>query len=325
MTQSENSSVRTVFESVDDRTKYIFENIDKFNLYTREDTGTKDAYKYTIAEQNFVTSTLIDSSKVIINNSLFSTPILHAIDEIFTEFFNLNPPFITRYRENIEKYYKLTVLNHTEYTYGSRWAEFNQLDNIIKILLKRPDSKRAVVAIYTPYDTADSRTDVPCTLLYNFILRDSKLHMYIAFRSHDLYAGYKTDYVLSSFVLRYIARMVELLGHFQVTPGQIHMHDASLHYYPNAVKNSPENILKNFTNRNAIFEPFTNTQYSSAKEMLQDMLTLRLSEEASYAYSYQHALSLIESIKDIYLKDIAKYLYNIQAKEKLIYSSGLNL
>jgi thymidylate synthase len=316
---------KTVFKSVDERTKYIFKNLDIFKTYTREEVGTGDTYKYTIAEQNFVNSVILDSSRVIINNTVFFTPMLHAIDEIFTQFFNLNPPFITRYKNNIEKYYKLTVLNHIEYTYGSRWAEYNQFDNIIKILLKRPDSKRGVIAIYTPYDTADSRIDVPCTLFYNFILRDSELDMYVSFRSHDLYAGYKTDYVLSKFVLNYIARMLELLGHFLVRPGKIYFHEASLHYYPKAVKNSPEQILKNFTGNDTMFQPFTETQYLSSKELLQDMLNLKLSEEASYAKSFSRSQELIESIQDSYLRDIAKYLYNLQSQEKLLYGSKLNL
>ncbi|MEM0143833.1 MAG: hypothetical protein QXL94_07830, partial [Candidatus Parvarchaeum sp.] len=113
--------MQTKFASVDDRTRYIFENIGDFKIYTRFAVGTHDEYKKTIAEQTFVDSVIIDPSKVILNNKLFQTPILHSIDEIFTQFFNMNPPFIVRYRNNIEKYYKLTLLNHVEYTYGSRW------------------------------------------------------------------------------------------------------------------------------------------------------------------------------------------------------------
>jgi thymidylate synthase len=308
--------MKTIYSSIDERTRDIFENINEFKIYTRKTTGTGDEYKKVIAEKNFITSEIIDASKVILNNSVFNTPYLHIIDEIFTQFFNMNPPFITRYKSDISKYYKLTLLNKIEYVYGSRWTEFLQLDNIIKILSKRPDSKRAIIAIYAPYDTSESRTDVPCTLLYNFLIRDSKLHMYVAFRSHDLYAGYRTDYILSSFVLHYITKMLNLLN-LNIETGSIIFYESSLHYYPNLIKNSTEKILNSFTNENKIFKPFVNTPYSSPQDIINEMNTLRLSEEASYAMNFDRADTLINEIQDKYLKDMAIYLRELNYKKSL--------
>ncbi len=309
------------FESVDERTKYIFKNIESFKIYSRNEVGSGDDYKKLIAEQTFVYSTITDSSRVILNNNIFKTPKLHSIDEIFTQFYNLNPPFILRYKKDINDYYKLTTLRHTEYVYGSRWNEFNQFDNVINILTDRLDSKRAVVAIYTPYDTINDRNDVPCTLLYHFLIRNDKLNMFVAFRSHDLFAGYKTDYVLSSFVLHFLAKILSLKKEISIIPGEIYFYESSLHYYPFRVKKSFDEMLNSFNNNNFIFQPFTNTDYKNVDEMNDDLKYLKLSEEAAYSGAFDTSREFIARIKDLELQDIAKYLYNLNIK---IHNANIN-
>jgi thymidylate synthase len=302
------------YESLDERTKDIFENISNFITYNREQSGTGDAYKNSIAEITSVYSVITNSDKVILNNNIFKTPKLHSINEIFTQFFNLNPPFILRYKKSINDYYKLTILGHTEYVGGSRWNEFNQFDNIINILSDRLDSKRAVISIYMPYDTVNIRNDVPCALLYHFIVRNNKLNMFVAFRSHDLFAGYRTDYVLSSFVLHFLAKILSVVKGINIVPGEISVYETSLHYYPLRVKTPIHEVAKNFNNNNFIFRPFTDTDYKIVDEINNDLKYLKLSEEAAYSGAFDTSLEFINRIKDSELTDIAKYLYNLNIK-----------
>tara|TARA_Y100000310_G_scaffold310830_1_gene356475 strand:- start:2015 stop:3004 length:990 start_codon:yes stop_codon:yes gene_type:complete len=68
-----------------------------------------------------------------------------------------------------------------------------QWDYIINELQEDSDSRRAVLHIRTPYDSALAKLDVPCTLTLQFFIRDEKLHMVTNMRSSDLILGIAYD------------------------------------------------------------------------------------------------------------------------------------
>lgn len=85
--------------------------------------------------------------------------------EILSEFLNLNPPIMYKYKpELFSQHYDLLDDGRMQYTYSNRFQEFNQFVNIYNKLKDNPNSKRAVIDIYTPYDTAPDRADVPCVI-----------------------------------------------------------------------------------------------------------------------------------------------------------------
>ena len=303
------------FASIDDRLAYILQE-SHFTRYTRDKSGTGDDYKSQIAEQTYVEAVIDDPKRVILNYRAFETPMFASLDEIFTQFYSMNPPLSYYYNHNLEKYYKLTLLNRTEYTYGVRWMEFRQLENLLKLFIERPDTKRGVVSIYTPYDTEPTRKDVPCTLLYSFLQRHHKLNMFIVFRSHDLAWGFKTDYVLASFTLQFLAKALSLLTHTTIFPGAIRTTDISLHYYPTKLAN-PLSIVESRYSTKHVLDVFTNTPYGEFSEMLEDLRVLKGVEETARAKNIPYAREMLGKLKDPALCDFGRAFINLNAKERL--------
>jgi thymidylate synthase len=57
-----------------------------------------------------------------------------------------------------------------------------------------PDTRQAVVIIHNPiYDWSTRSKDLPCTLAFQFLLRDKKLDMIATMRSQDAWWGFVYD------------------------------------------------------------------------------------------------------------------------------------
>lgn len=122
--------------------------------------------------------------------------------------------------------------------YGFRWREwfgFDQIDAVLQLLRKEPDSRRAVIAMWSPNgDTimADGGVgginckDVPCNTHLYFKVRQDKLHMTVCNRSNDMIWGaYGANAVHMSMLQEYMANK---LG---VGVGIMRQMSDSLHIY----------------------------------------------------------------------------------------------
>lgn len=97
------------------------------------------------------------------------------------------------------------------YSYGERIFAFsqekiNQIDNfVIPLLKKDPESRRAVVVLWSP--ERDNQLDLkvaPGLITIDFKLREGKLHMVAIVRSNDIFVGWPANvyqlYVLGNYV-----------------------------------------------------------------------------------------------------------------------------
>lgn len=64
---------------------------------------------------------------------------------------------------------------------------------IVEILKKDPDSRRAVVPIYGKEDAGLDSKDIPCTIGFQFLIRNNKLDMIVNMRSNDIFLGFPYD------------------------------------------------------------------------------------------------------------------------------------
>lgn len=110
--------------------------------------------------------------------------------------------------------------------YGPRTARYEQFAMVERRLKSDQFSRQAVVTIWQPeFDTLDEKRDYPCTLLYHFMIRGSKLIMETVMRSNDVILGLGYDAFQHS---RVQIAMASCLG---IEPGEYRHHAMSLHLY----------------------------------------------------------------------------------------------
>jgi len=102
----------------------------------------------------------------------------------------------------------------------------DQLQAAIDKLKEDPDSRQAICTIFSGQMDYVKTKDVPCTISYQFLLRDNKLELIANMRSNDVILGLSTDAFNFSVIQELVASElddVELGTYFHV--------DGSLHIY----------------------------------------------------------------------------------------------
>ncbi|WP_205719564.1 thymidylate synthase [Actinomadura geliboluensis] len=112
--------------------------------------------------------------------------------------------------------------------YGPRlraWAGIDQFDQVRRLLLDDPDTRRAVLTIFDPArDLADER-DIPCTLGHRFYLREGVLHMVTSMRSQDVWRGLPYDMFAATVLLELMAGWVGArAGRWQHQVDSLHLY-----------------------------------------------------------------------------------------------------
>lgn len=98
------------------------------------------------------------------------------------------------------------VTNNSAYGYIMQEKfGFDQIEKIIELLKKDPDSRRAVININTPNERVIETKDEPCTIALQFYIRDRKLHATGIMRSNDIYLGFPYDIAFFTELQKYIA------------------------------------------------------------------------------------------------------------------------
>lgn len=216
------------FQDLNAATRYFANELVQQGGVDSTNAANKDRYKNSIGgelTQQFFT--IEQPTRVVGTHQNHKGHKWWMYGEILSELLNLDPPIMYRYKpELFSKHYDLLADGRMQYEYGNRFVEFNQFVNLHNRLKENPNSKRAVIQIFTPYDTAPDRQDVPCTLGYNFLHRDGKLDMTVFMRSWDFFGGLKTyDPALSSFIQQSLCSWLDF------KPGTLSFYANSLHYY----------------------------------------------------------------------------------------------
>lgn len=102
---------------------------------------------------------------------------------------------------------------------------YSQLENAIEHLVRDPDTRRAVVAIYDACnDSGYNGKDMPCNTMLFFKLRHGQLSLTVANRSNDLLLGaYGVNKTQFSLVLQYVAaRLGVSLGSMRQVSDSLH-------------------------------------------------------------------------------------------------------
>lgn len=109
-------------------------------------------------------------------------------------------------------------------------SSVNQIDEVVNKLKKDPDSRQAVVAIYSKEDLIGAGgLNTPCTMTLQFLLRGGNLHTIVNMRSSDVVKGLTYDVFVFTMVQEYVARQLQVpLGHYYHNAGSLHLYETDL-------------------------------------------------------------------------------------------------
>lgn len=115
--------------------------------------------------------------------------------------------------------------------------EYGDLDDLVTVLAKEPLTRQAFLPLWFPEDlkaiTKNER--VPCTLGYQFIMRESQLHIVYYIRSCDFVRHFRDDVYMAVRLLLWVLKQCRLAAPENrwdlVIPGTFTMHITSLHIF----------------------------------------------------------------------------------------------
>lgn len=99
-----------------------------------------------------------------------------------------------------------------DYTYSERINYCHQLDNAIAALKDDIHSRRAMIMIFKPEDTQESSgfaTRIPCSIDYQFLIRNNKLMVLYHIRSNDYFKHFAIDIWLANAMQEYIVEQLK--------------------------------------------------------------------------------------------------------------------
>lgn len=100
----------------------------------------------------------------------------------------------------------------------------SQLDRIVQLLQRKPDTRQAVVQVYSSSDLGNK--DVPCTCVLQFMARGDRLHMMTTMRSNDAYLGLPHDIFAFTLLQEVVARTIgHDLGDYYHAIGSLHLYE----------------------------------------------------------------------------------------------------
>ena len=95
------------------------------------------------------------------------------------------------------------------YTYPERM--YNRVDAVIRELKEHPGTRQAIIDVYRgdlDIPNWGGTARIPCTMYYQFLLRDEKLNMIYTIRSNDLLEHFCYDLALAGGLQEYVAHQV---------------------------------------------------------------------------------------------------------------------
>lgn len=112
--------------------------------------------------------------------------------------------------------------------YGPRLmgsGDNDQITTIISLLQEKPETRQAVIQLFDRSDLASRVSDLPCTCVLQFFLRDNRLDAVVYMRSNDVYYGLPHDVFCFTLIQESIARSIGAeLGTYQHFVGSLHLY-----------------------------------------------------------------------------------------------------
>ena len=114
--------------------------------------------------------------------------------------------------------------------YGPRlfnMRNHDQIANVITLLRKKPESRRAVIQLFNAEDLVGHRKEIPCTSTLQFMIRRGRLNLLTSMRSNDAYKGLPHDVFAFTMLQEILARTLGVdLGTYKHSVGSLHLYES---------------------------------------------------------------------------------------------------
>lgn len=107
---------------------------------------------------------------------------------------------------------------------------FDQVVLAMRLLKQAHDTRQCVVTLWKPDDLLaaldGTHKDLPCTLVWQFFVREDKLHMVVTMRSQDIWLGMPYDIFVNTCMMRLVANELRLkMGTYTHNCGSLHLYE----------------------------------------------------------------------------------------------------
>jgi hypothetical protein len=116
------------------------------------------------------------------------------------------------------------------------WEPYGDLRDVVKQIAREPLTRQAILPVFFPEDTgAVHGGRVPCSIFYQFLVRDGRMDVTYALRSCDIVRHFRDDIYLTVRLLLWVLQEARKLNPDlnAVRPGEFVMLITSLHMFCN--------------------------------------------------------------------------------------------
>lgn len=113
--------------------------------------------------------------------------------------------------------------------HGDIEHSYDQFNLVITKLKNDKDSRQAIMTIFDPNIDYVTTKDVPCTVMFHFLIRDNKLNMNVYMRSNDAMLGHVIDVFTFTMIQEIIANELNCeLGEYNHFCGSFHLYEKDI-------------------------------------------------------------------------------------------------
>ena len=120
-----------------------------------------------------------------------------------------------------------------EYTYNQRFNSYGGLVKILNEIHKNPDSRQLILSVWDRSDVhfLGGKSRVPCSIYYQFLLRNGKLDIIYNQRSADVVTHFGNDIWLAFNLMKWVVDQVNSAWNMGIHYGWLYHNIGSLHCY----------------------------------------------------------------------------------------------
>jgi thymidylate synthase len=261
--------------------------------------------------------------RVLFDKKRDANPVFHLMESIWMLAGRNDVSFLQQFNKRMVDFSDDTKVFNA--AYGHRWRKhfgFDQIDEVIKLLRREPNSRQAVIQMWDSEDLHKKTKDKACNTQIVFDIHNNRLNMTVFNRSNDIWWGaYGANAVHFSFLQEFVAAALSMhVGVYRQMSNNLHLYTElydignylsvppnakEYDYYSNGAVR-PKPILLNSEYKLFLFE---------CELFCQDPFNERIRYANPFFWQVAHPLAMISKMRKTGAGDGKYYAAKIQADD----------